>query len=81
MSMMLYPMSKLETMVSSRHNREVKTTILNESTIVVHCVKSVYIWSYLPVYMQENTDRNNFEYRNFSRSVSFPRISSMTEFK
>ena len=74
-------MSKLETMVSSRHNRGVKTTILNESTIVVHCVKSVYIWSYLLVYMRGKTDRSNFEYRNFSRSVSFPRISSMTEFK
>ena len=74
-------MSKLETMVSSRHNKGVKTTILNESTIVVHCVKSVYIWSYLPVYMRGKTDRSNFEYRNFSRSVSFPKISSMTEFK
>ena len=81
MSMTLYPMSKLETMVSSRHNKGVKTTILNESTIVVHCVKSVYIWSYLPVYMRGKTDRSNFEYRNFSRSVSFPKISSMTEFK
>ena len=36
-----------------------------------HCVKSPRIWYYSgphSVRMQENTDRNNSEYRDFSRS-------------
>ena len=38
-----------------------------------HCVKSVRIWSYSGPYsvrMRENTDQNNSEYGQVSRSVS-----------